>query len=158
MASPFIGGKSFSTGLEDFPWGSAPQEVQRGSSGSIGSESGPISMGRSVGGSDEFESSDSGGGISDAERIAWMQAQLQTKKTNADFNRMVKQARFFLPRTLADIAGQYGTQGSYWSSGRRGEQQEAAKKTRFDLAQAKADAEFSNAQTWLQLQGQMNSG
>ena len=149
MSQPIIGGKTALTGLEDFdiPWESAG--ANSGSSGSIGSESRSSSSMPSFG-SSESESASSGGGIG-ADDIQKMQLMMQMSKTKEDFARMAKQAKFFLPRTLEGIAGQYGTQGSYWSSGRRDAQQEAAKKTHFDLAQAKSDAEFQITNTWLEL-------
>lgn len=152
MTNPIVGGKQAAfTGLEDFdiPFDFGSGSNASGSSGSIGSDSRSSSSGSMP--SFETESSEaSSGGIS-ATDIQKQQMMMQMAKTREDFARMVKQAKFFLPRTLEGIAGQYGTQGSYWSSGRRDAQQEAAAKTKFDLAQAKSDAEFEIKNTWMEL-------
>lgn len=148
MTTPFVGGKAALTGLEDFD---IPFDF--GSGGSSGGSIGSDSRSESATSMPSFEAPEqesSGGGISAAD-IQKQQMLMQMAKTKSDFGRMVKQAKFFLPRTLEGISGQYGTQGSYWSSGRRDAQQEAAKKTQFDLAQAKSDAEFQIKNTWLEL-------
>lgn len=156
MTNPIVGGvkpKGFSTGLESFdiPWDFGSQSS--GSSGSRSSSSGSSYLPSSFGSDaddDDAAAASSGGGMD----IAKMQQMMQMQKTKEDFQRMVKQAKFFLPRTLEGIAGQYGSQGSYWSSGRRDAQQEAAKKTQFDLAQAKSDAEFQIQSIWLEMAAQ----
>lgn len=127
------------TGLESFdiPW----KPSSSGNSGSIGANS----KGSEAMGAQEYEEPEesSGGGMGNEDFAQKFMLALQMKKTMADYKSQVKQARFFLPRTLQSIAGQYGTQGSYYSSGRVGAQQEAAKKTQFDLQQAKRDAQFA---------------
>lgn len=153
MTNPIVGGvskqPSFMTGLEDFdiPWDFGSGSNQSGSSGSIGS-SGSSGSATSFPEYETQESEVSGGSGIDLQK---MQTLMQMQKTRDDFARMVKQAKFFLPRTLEQISGQYGTQGSYWSSGRREAQQEAAQKTKFDLGQAKADAEFELKMQYMQL-------
>lgn len=71
-------------------------------------------------------------------------------KQRSDYRRMVRQARFFLPRTLEQIGGEFGAQGGFFGSGRRRAQQEAMKKTRFDIKQAKADVKHHEQMTGLQ--------
>lgn len=140
-SSPIVGGasaKSFNTGLEDFdiPWDNAPQG---GSQGSIGSPGQAMSMA----GAPEYEEAESASASGGGFDVSGMMDQLEIQKIQQDYKRMVAQARFFLPRTLEQIGSQMGSQGAYWGSARRDQQQEAAKKTRFDLTQAKADAEYA---------------
>jgi hypothetical protein len=139
------------TGLENFNWGAPPSDQ-----GSIGGTSGAYAQGGQAGG--EYETEDSGSSSDGYMDTSKMSAMLQLQKTREDFQRMVKQARFFLPRTLQGISDQSAAAGNYWSSGRRAQQQEASKKTYFDLAQAQADAEFATQQTMLQMQDGRSSG
>lgn len=159
MTQPVIGGKSkVTTGLEGFDipydWGSPSS----GSSGSGSSGSTPYQTGfddvSSYAAQDQGSAGGGVGGMDMQSMIAKQQIMLQMSKAKEDFGRLVKQAKFFLPRTLEGIASQYGTQGSYWSSGRRGAQQEARAKTRFDLKDAKANAEYEIQQAQLQLAAQ----
>lgn len=148
---PLVGGKTkkFETGLEGFD---VPFDFGSGSSGSA-SQNAQSAMPMAQGYEDSGSES-SGGGMDMASMIQKKQIMLQMSKAKEDYGRLVKQAKFFLPRTLEGIAGQYGTQGSYWSSGRRDAQQEAKAKTRFDLKQSKADAEFTIKNLWLDLAAQ----
>lgn len=155
MTQPVVGGASkskFSTGLEDFDWGSFDPGQSSGGSRSSEMEKSAMPMAQGDEGSES-----SGGGMDMASMIQRKQIMLQMQKAKEDFGRLTKQAKFFLPRTLEGISGQYGTQGSYWSSGRRDAQQEARVKTRFDLKQAKADAEFNIKNLKLQLAAQAAS-
>lgn len=151
MTNPIVGGisqKSFSTGLEDFD---VPFDFGDQTSGTQSQTEAP-----SAPSFDPGEAASSGGGMDTAR----MQLMMQMQKVRDDFARTAKQAKFFLPRTLEQIGSQYGTQGSYWSSGRRDAQHDAAKKTRFDMQQAKSDAEFQLKSLWLQMaeMGQAEQG
>lgn len=153
-SQPLVGG--FKTGLEGFD---VPYSGGSGSSGSIGSGSSGAASAAAAAMSDRSDSgSESDGMIGGQSMEQAMASQMQMAKTKEDFQRMVQQARFFLPNTLKDIATQHGAQGSYWSSGRRTDQQEAAKKTYFDLAQAKSDADFQMAMQMLESQSGRSSG
>lgn len=154
MTQPYVGGVAktpFQTFESfDIPW---KQDSQASSSeGSIGSD--PRTMQSSQASSAPEE--ESSGGTNPFNDQMFM-AMMENQKIMEDYQRQVKQARFFLPRTLQDIAGAYGQQGSYYSSGRRGEMKEAAMKTRFDLQQAKSDAEFQLLQNTMEMKSMLNA-
>lgn len=144
---PLVGGK---TGLEGFNWGAPPSD-----SGSISDSRSSPSSGAQAAMMSEGDSGSSSDGSIDTSK---MSAMLQMQKTQEDFQRMVRQARFFMPHTLGDISNQSAAAGNYWSSGRREQQQVAQKKTYFDLQTAQAEAEYQTAQTMLSMQGGRSSG
>lgn len=159
MTDPYariVGGASaqpFATGLEGFnvPAPESPQGPPRPPQSAL---SFPSVSSRTSGSSG---SSGSSGGQSQADALQAFQLEAQLQKTLADYHAMVKQARFFLPKTLAQIGSQYGSQGSYYSSGRRTAQSEAVAKTKFDLGAAKRDAQYQMLVTQLELAQQQAS-
>lgn len=91
-----------------------------------------------------------GGGMDMSQMLQMAQSQAQMAKLMADYQAQVKLARFMLPQTLKQIGSQYGSQGDYYSSGRRQAQQTAIWKTSYDLQQAKRDTQLQKQLLQLQ--------
>lgn len=137
---PYTGFESF-----DVPFDWKQPKTSGGTSG--GFEAGEVESGSSSGGgSADDQARRAAEDLLDAaenrKKLSLLQIGLSDKDIRQSYKtaikqyrQMVNQAKYFLPRTLDQLGSQFASQGSYYSSGRRGAQEEAAKKTHFDLAE-----------------------